>query len=86
MTQLNKVYKLKHTYEVITQEVNLKLKVYEKSILDDIKYLYENIESLKEQHKQINEYINAVSITAQKNLVAQHCSFNILIYSGLSTQ
>ncbi|KAF0753240.1 Uncharacterized protein FWK35_00018072 [Aphis craccivora] len=82
ITRLNKVYKLSSKLEVITKEEELKFKFNEKSILKNIKILCENIESLKEQHDNMNKYINAVSIVARKDLVAQHCSLNILIYSG----
>lgn len=82
MTQLNKVYKLSAKYEVVTQEEELKFKFNEKSILENIKNLCKSIESLEEQHENLNKYINAVSIVARKDLVAQLCSLNILIYSG----
>jgi len=82
MTRLNKVYKLSINLEVITKEDELKFKFNEKSILENIKILCKNLESLKEQHDDMNKYINAVSIVARKDLVAQHCSLNILIYSG----
>lgn len=82
MTRLNKVYKLSTKLEVITKEEELKFKFNEKSILENIKILCKKIESLKEQHDNMNKYINAVSIVARKDLVAQHCSINILIYSG----
>lgn len=86
MTQVNKIYKLSLKYEVITQHEELKLKFNEKDILDDIKDICKNIESLQEQHEKMNKYINAVSIVARKSLVAEHCSINILIYSGCNTQ
>lgn len=82
MTQLNQVYKLSPKYEVLTQEEKPKFQLNEKSILDNIKDLCKNIESLEEQHEQINNYINVVSIVARKDLVAQYCSLNVLIYSG----
>jgi len=81
MTRLNKVYKLSAQLEVITQE-ELKFKFNEKPILENIKNLCKNLESLEEQHENMNKYINAVSIVARKDLVAQFCSLNILIYSG----
>lgn len=84
MTRLNKVYKLSSKYEVITQEEDHKFKFNEKCILEDIKKLCKSIESLEEQHDKMNKYINAVSIVARKDLVAQYCSLNILIYSGYS--
>ncbi|XP_001948571.1 uncharacterized protein LOC100165824 [Acyrthosiphon pisum] len=81
MTRLNKVYKLSAKLEVITQE-ELMVKFDEKSILENIKNLCKSIQSLEEQHENMNKYINAVSIVARQDLVAQFCSFNILIYSG----
>jgi len=81
MTQLNKVYKLSTKLEVITQE-KLKLKFNEKSVLENIKDLCKRLESLEKQHENMNKYIHAVSIVARKDLVAQYCSSNILIYSG----
>jgi len=81
MTRLNKVYKLSAKLEVITQE-ELKFKFNEKSILENIKNLCKSIQSLEEQHENMNKYINAVSIVARQDLVAQFCSLNILIYSG----
>lgn len=82
MTRLNKVYKLSAKHEVITQEEELKFKFNEKSTLENIKVLCKNIESLEEQHDNMNKYINAVSIVARKDSVAQYCSLNLLIYSG----
>lgn len=82
MTQLNQVYKLSPKYVVTAQEETLKFQLNEKSILDNIKDLCKNIESLEEQHEQINNYINVISIVARKDLVAQYCSLNVLIYSG----
>lgn len=82
MTRLNKVYKLSAILEVITQEEELKFKFNEKSILENIKYFCKSIESLEEQHENMNKYINAISIVARQDLVAQYCSLNILIYSG----
>lgn len=82
MTRLNKVYKLSAILEVITQEDELKFKFNEKSILENIKYFCKSIESLEEQHENMNKYINAISIVARQDLVAQYCSLNILIYSG----
>lgn len=82
MTQLNKVYKLIPKYEKMTQENEQKFKVNEKCVLDNIKKLCKRIESLEEQHKKIDKYINAVSIVAQKDLVVQYCSSNVSIYSG----
>lgn len=86
MTRLNKVYKLSPKYEVITQEIteDHNFKFNEKCVLEDIKKLCKSIESLEEQHDKMNKYINAVSIVARKDLVAQYCSLNILIYSGYS--
>ncbi|KAL4131403.1 hypothetical protein QTP88_008719 [Uroleucon formosanum] len=81
MTRLNKVYKLSAILEVITQEEELKFKFNEKSILENIKYFCKSIESLEEQHENMNKYINAISIVARQDLVAQYCSLNILIYS-----
>jgi len=82
MTRLNKVYKLSAKLEITTQEEELKFKFNEKSILENIKNLCQSIESLEEQQENMNKYINAVSIVARKDLVAQFCSLNILIYSG----
>lgn len=82
MTQLNKVYKISPKYNIITQGTELKFKFNENSILEDIKNLYKDIESLEEQHGKLDKYIDAVSIVARKGLVASCCSFDILIYSG----
>lgn len=81
MTQLNKVYKLSPNYEVITQEEN-KFKFNEEIVLKKIKDLCKNIESLEKQHEKIDSYVNALSIVARKDLIAQYCSFDVLIYSG----
>lgn len=83
MTQLNKVYKLSPKYEVITQEEEPKFKFNEKCVLENIKELCKSIESLEEQQDKMNKYINAVSVVARKDLIAQYCSLNILIYSGI---
>lgn len=83
MTRLNKVYKLFPKYEVITQEEEQeKFKFDEKCVLENIKKLCKSIESLEERHEKMDKYINAVSIVARKDLVAQYCSSNVLIYSG----
>lgn len=82
MTQMNKVYKLSPKYEVVTPKEKWKFQLNEKSILKNIKDLCKNIESVEEQHEQINNYINAVSIVARKDVVAKYCSLNVLIYSG----
>lgn len=84
MTQLNKVYKLSPKYEISTQEEEIKFKFNEQIILKSIKDLCKSIESLEEQHEKMNKYIHAISIVARKDLVAQYCSLNILIYSGNS--
>lgn len=84
MTRLNKVYKLIPKYEKMTQKDGHKFKLNEKCVLENIKKLCKSIESLEEQHKKIDKYINAVSIVARKNLVAQYCSSNVSIYSGYS--
>lgn len=83
MTQLNKVYQLCLNYEVITQEEN-KFKFNEEIVLKNIKDLCKSIESLEKQHEKMDSYINAVSIAARKDVIAQHCSFDVLIYSGNS--
>lgn len=82
MTQLNKVYKIIPRYEKNTQEIDHKFKLNEKCVLENIKKLCKSIESLEEQHKTMDKYINAVSIVARKDLVAQYCSINVSIYSG----
>lgn len=83
MTQLNKMYKLSPKYDTITREERFKFKFNnENSILEDIQNLCKGIESLEEQHEKMNKYISAVSIAARKDLVAQYCSFNVLLYSG----
>lgn len=75
------MYTLSLKYE-ITQNDEPKFKFNEKSILKYMKDLCKTIESLEEQHEKMNKYIHAVSIVARKDLVAQHCSVNVLIYSG----
>lgn len=84
MTQLNKVYKLSTKYDIISENKEFKFKFNEKSVLENIKCLCKNIESLEEQQKKMNEYINAVSLVARKDFIAQYCSLNVLIYSGYS--
>lgn len=81
ITQQNKVYKLNPKYEEIIQG-ELKVKLNENDILENIKDLCKSIESIEEQHKKLNKYINAVAVVARKDLIAQYCSLNILIYSG----
>lgn len=83
-TQLNKLYIITLKYKIITQDEEPKIKFNEKSILKNMKDLCKNIESLEEQHEKMNKYIHAVSLVARKDLVAQHCSLNVLIYSGNS--
>lgn len=83
MTQLNKMYKLSPKYDTIAQEERFKFKLNnENSILEDIQNLCKGIESLEVQHEKINKYISAISIVARKDLVAQYCSLNVLLYSG----
>lgn len=81
MTQLNKVYKLSPNYQVISQENN-KFKFNEEIVLKNIKDLCKSIESIEKQQQKMDLYINAVSLVARKDLIAQYCSFDILIYSG----
>lgn len=82
MTQQNKVYELSPKYEVITQAEEHKFKFDESFILDNIKGLCKNIEILQEEQEQLNKFVNVISIVARKDLVAQNCSMNVLIYSG----
>jgi alanine dehydrogenase len=81
MTQLNKVYKLSPNYQIITQEEN-KFKFNEEIVLKKIKDLCKNVESIEKQQEKMDLFINAVSIVARKDLIAQYCSFDVLIYSG----
>lgn len=74
------MYTLSPKYEKVPQE--LRFKFDEKIILNDIKNLYKSLELLTNQHDNMKKYINAVSIIARKDLVAQNCSINVLIYSG----
>lgn len=81
MTQLNKVYKLIPKYEKMALDEQ-KFKLNEKCVLENIKTLCKSIESLEEQQNKMDRYIDAVSISAWKDLVAQYCSLNVSIYSG----
>lgn len=82
ITQVSKFYKLTHKFMVITDQEELKFKFNEKYILENIKDLCKNIETLEEQHKRMDQYISAVSVVARKDFVAEHCSVKVLIYSG----
>ncbi|XP_050425102.1 uncharacterized protein LOC126836102 [Adelges cooleyi] len=82
-TQLHKVYKLSSAYHnIVKKEKDSKCNFETDNLLLDIKDICKSNELLAKQNDQVDLYLKAISLVARKNLIIEHSSFDLLIYSG----